>query len=346
MPIMARSGGAALPVATAGDVAALVELLGRASTDHRLRYDLADQFAYVAGVHPGWFRPHQQAVVAEGLDGLDVGLDDLCALFDGAPDSCVEHLERRLRHNWSFRDAWALAAIGTEVALTTIADLVRAGAERTEFEKSGVWTPARGPAQRRFSPQRRVVERRPVSPAGADHPVGLPLQAFVRNPQATTVVWHYLSLRLADVPGMPAWPAERGHLAGPKGSVGWVVSAATDPDGRWHDERVTYDWPAEDDDEPDVDNDTAGMTAAVALRPYGDDLVYANGQVLLTSDLCGVAGGPAIGLYPNPHCRSCGRLMFHVTTVKHTVREHGHGWRSLYLCEDCRITTCTATNWN
>ncbi|MFC4044399.1 hypothetical protein ACFO1B_38810 [Dactylosporangium siamense] len=140
---------------------------------------------------------------------------------------------------------------------------------------------------------------------------------------------------------MPVWPAERVHLAGPKGSVGWVLSAATDPDGRWHDERVTYDRPP-DDDEPDV----SGMTAAVVLRPYDDELVYANGHVLSTPDVFGVAGGPAIGLYPNPHCRSCDRLMFHVTTVKHTIREHGHGWRSLCLCEDCRITTCTATNWN
>jgi hypothetical protein len=289
-------------------------------------------------------------VITERLEGFDVAFDDLCMLLDGAPDTCVEYLQRRLRNSWSFKEAWALAAIGTEAALTAIADLVREGADPREFEDCGIWTPSQGPAERRFSPHRRVVQRRPGGPAGnpavVEHPVGLPLDEFVRHPEMTTVVWHYLSLRLAGVPGMPAWPAERVHLAGPKGSVGWVLTAAVDRDGRWYDERVTYDQPIESEDEDVVDNDDPGSIAAVVLRPYDDDLVYINGHVLSTPNVFGVAGGPAIGLYPNPHCRSCDRLMFHVTTVQNYVREYGHGWRSLYLCEDCRLTTCTATNWN
>lgn len=95
------------------------------------------------------------------------------------------------------------------------------------------------------------------------------------------------------------------HLASPKGSVGWMLTAAVDRDGFWYDEVVTCDEPPENDDEDFVDNDDQGSLGAVGLRPYGDDLVYSNGHILSTPGVFGAAGGPAIGLYPNPHCRSC-----------------------------------------
>lgn len=172
--------------------------------------------------------------------------------------------------------------------------------------------------------------------------MGLPLDRVVRDPGATPVVWHYLSLRIADLPGMPVWPTEFAHLASPLGSFGWMLSATVGPDGLWSGESVTREFD-DLDDEPAADSGGAG---AVAVRPYDDSLVYANGHVLSTPGVVGVAGGPPIGLYPNPRCRSCDRLMWHVTTVQNYVREYGHGWRSLYLCEDCAVTTCTATNWN
>jgi hypothetical protein len=350
VPIRTHTGAAPFPVDSPADVTALVELLARAATDNRLRNVLGDHFAYVAGVCPEWFRPHQEAVVTQYLDGFDVTFDNLCVLLDGAPDSCVEHLERRLRGGWSFREAWALAAIGTEPALTAIADLVRDGADPKEFEDSGVWTPSTGPAQYRFTPHRLAVELRPVSDpaelATVDHPVGLPLGQIVRHPAATVLVWHYLSLRLAAVPGMPRWPADRVHLAGPQGSVGWTLSAAADRDGLWYDETVTFDEPPDIDDGILVNNDDRVGMGAVALRPYDADLVYANGHVLSTPGVVGTAGGPALGLYPNPHCRTCDRLMFHVATVQNNIREYGDGWRSLYVCAECRLTTCTATPWN
>ncbi|GAB4052356.1 hypothetical protein [Catellatospora paridis] len=350
MPIKTYTGAAAFPVDTADDVTALVELLGRAAIDERLRNDLGDHFAFVAGTRPEWFRPHQDAVVTEFIDGFDVTFDNLCVLFHGAPDRRVEHLERRLRSRWTYQQAWMLAAIGTEAALTAIAGLVRDGADPgKEFEDSGIWTPATGPARCRFTPHRQVVELRTVSdPAElltADHPVGLPLDQVVRRPEATPAVWHYLSLRLDQVPGMPDLPADRVHLASPKGSVGWTLTTAAGPDGLWHDETVTFDEPPRED-ETEVDNsDPRGIGVAV-LRPYDSDLVYSNGHVLSTPGVVGTAGGPPIGLYPNPHCRSCDRLMFHVVTVQNYIREYGHGWRTLYLCERCQITTCTATNWN
>ena len=36
----------------------------------------------------------------------------------------------------------------------------------------------------------------------------------------------------------------------------------------------------------------------------------------------------------------------HLATVEHHVREYGDGFRSLFLCEDCRMAACNATGWN
>jgi hypothetical protein len=82
------------------------------------------------------------------------------------------------------------------------------------------------------------------------------------------------------------------------------------------------------------------------LRPYGPDLVYSNGHIISTPGVAGTAGGPPIGLYANPACPSCEKLMFHVVTVENYIREHGDGFRSLYLCEDCEKVAVTATGWN
>jgi len=89
-----------------------------------------------------------------------------------------------------------------------------------------------------------------------------------------------------------------------------------------------------------------GEIAQAELRLYDDELVYSNGHILMTPGVVGTTGGPPLGLYPNPCCPSCGRLMLHVATVEHLVREYGDGFRSLYLCEDCHTAACNATGWN
>jgi hypothetical protein len=180
MPIKAYTGAPAFPVDTADDVSALVGLLGRAAADDRLRNDLGDHFAYVAGTHPEWFRPHQETVVTRHLDGFDVTFDSLCVLLNGAPDRCAEHLERRLRSRWAYREAWALAAIGTEVALTAIAGLVRDGTDpRKEFEDSGIWTPATAapgpPTGPRGCQDRLPPVRTPPGPGSASRSASIPL---------------------------------------------------------------------------------------------------------------------------------------------------------------------------
>ena len=38
--------------------------------------------------------------------------------------------------------------------------------------------------------------------------------------------------------------------------------------------------------------------------------------------------------------------MFHVVSVQHHIRGYGDGWRSLFVCEDCRLVTCNGTGWN
>jgi hypothetical protein len=60
----------------------------------------------------------------------------------------------------------------------------------------------------------------------------------------------------------------------------------------------------------------------------------------------GDAGGPPIGIYPNPECPSCGVLMLHVASVRHHIREYGDGFRSAFICETCARAAVTGTNWN
>ena len=132
-----------LPVDSPDHVAALVELLERPGADAP---GLGDHFAFLAGTRPEWFRPYQELVVTGMLDRFEAGFAEQCLLFAGAPDRCVDHLMRRLRDRWAFRDAWALAAIGTDAALAAVADDVRAGADRKEYEDLGVWVPSAGPA--------------------------------------------------------------------------------------------------------------------------------------------------------------------------------------------------------
>jgi hypothetical protein len=337
-----------LPVDRPEDVAELLALLERSDADTR---GLADHFAFLAGTRPEWFAPYRELVITGMLDRFEVNFGDQCVLFGGAPDRCVDQLVQRLRDTWSWRDAMALAAIGTDAALTAVADDVRAGADRHVYEDLGVLVPGTGPARYRFSPHRRAVLLSAVGQeelAAVDHPVGLPVEQVVRDPRTSPVSWHYLSLRVKDVPGLPAWPAPRVHLVGTRATYGWTIHANIDDQGRYRDARVVFDM-APDADEHElyrsIEEPGRGV-GAVHLKPYDADLVYCNGHTHLTPDLVGTAGGPPIGVYANPSCPSCGRLMFHVATVENHVREYGDGWRGVFVCEDCHTVASNATGWN
>ncbi|MGN9919155.1 hypothetical protein [Micromonospora palomenae] len=336
---------------TAGpdDLAALMELLQRPDSDTR---GLGDHLAFLAGTRPELFRPYQEAVITDMLERFDVSFADQCLLLGGAPDRCVEHLARRLRHHWSFGDAWAFAAIGSAAALSAIAEDVRNGGDRDEYELCGIWVPPTGPALNRFSPHRRAVFLRPINQPGelaaVDHPVRLPVEQVAQRPSATLISWHYLSLRHTDVPGLPPWPADRVHLVGIRATCSWTLHAGIDDYGRYHSEAITYDEPpAAEEEETYRSLEVPGFgLGSVELRPYDTDLVYRNGHVQLTPGVVGTAGGPPTGLYANPSCPSCGQLMFHVVSVENRIREYGDGWRSLFICEDCQTVSCNATGWN
>lgn len=340
------------------DVAVLVAKLADVRGNRRFSDDageLTNRFAYLAGVHPEWFTPFQEVVITELLDGFGPSFGDQCVLLHGAPDRCVDHLMARIRRGGDFGDQWALASIGTPAALDAVAWHVRNGGDRSVYEGCGVWIPPTGPAQYRFTPHRRAVflhrGATATEVAEATHPVGLPVHAIARDPQDTLITWHYLTLRIADVPGLPDWPVERVHLVSPRHGWEWSLTARFDEHGRYHSERVAADEPAEDDDEDDdlaalLPDDEGDLLGWVELRPYDANLVYRNGHIELTPGVVGTAGGPGFGIYTGPHCDSCGRLMFHVVSVEHHVRDYGDGRRSLYLCEDCQLVTCTATGWN
>lgn len=134
----------------------------------------------------------------------------------------------------------------------------------------------------------------------------------------------------------------------PRSNWDWTLRAGIDRQGRYRDVTVDFDDPP---DEGEVeyrrhDEERGGGYGAVDLRPYDADLAYCNGHIRLTPDVVGTAGGPPLGIYANPHCRSCGRLQFHVVSVEHHVRDCGDGWRSLFLCAECRLVTCNGTGWN
>jgi hypothetical protein len=349
MPIEPVDGMTPLQLAGPDDVAVLVAKLREVRGSGQFQ----NHFAHLAGVHPEWFTPFQELVITELLDGFGPSFADHCVLLHGAPDRCVDHLTARMRRGSDFHDAWVLAAIGTDTALDAVAWHVRNGGDRDVYEQCGVWIPPTGPAQYRFSPQRRAVflhqDADPAELADTTHPVGLPIHAIARDPDLTPITWHYLTLRVADVPGLPAWPVERVHLVSPRRVCIWSLTARFDDQGRYHSERVA---PDEDPDEFDYkedllrSEDDGGLLGRVKLRPYDADLIYSNGTILLTPGVVGTAGGPPIGIYANPNCDSCGRLMFHVVSVEHHVREYGDGWRSLFICEDCQTVTCNATGWN
>jgi hypothetical protein len=343
----------ALPVETPEDVARLVDMLVPAADDDRLAAVLGDHFSLLSATHPEWFTPYRELVLTERLDPFQANFGAMCMLFGGASEDCVEHLLGRLRDGWSTSPAWALASIGTEASMTALADWVRAGGSRSDIEELGVWVPLTGPAQYRFPLERKAAFIRrfddPAELSTVDNPVGLPLSEVLRDPEKSPVTWHYVSLRVDQLPGMAKWPAPRVHLVAPRADWEWHLTAAFDEQGRYHDETAQIDGPPDAEGEEYLrhSEEYGGNYGAVDLRPYDGNLVYCNGHVELTPDVVGTVGGPPIGIYANPHCPTCDRLMFHVASIKHDVREYGDGgWRSLFVCEDCQLVTCNATGWN
>jgi len=357
MPVAPVTKTIALPAETAADVAVLVDTahavgqLQNESKRSAMSRDLADHFAFLAGARPQLFKPHQERVASftdTEIVGFCPAFGDLSVLMEGADDKAVMSLVERLGERPDdFVRMWMLAAIGSASALEAAAEHARAHRCRATFEEIGVEIPETGPASWRFSRNRLAVFKRATADvAAAEHPVGLEVNEVVASPQGA-VTWHYASITTTGLNLGISLP-ERLHLVGPRRSCVWTMFFAVD-----HQSRYCFPTAMLSEDGGDDDDDMLrgleradGDKGQLELRPYDADLVYCNGHILLTDAVVGTLGGPPIGLYPNPRCPTCARMMFHAMSVEHHVRQYGDGFRSIYYCEDCSRAACTATNWN
>jgi hypothetical protein len=268
----------------------------------------------------------------------------------------VEHLARRLAYSnltpmLRFTLEQMLAGVCTPAALDALAEYARERDSIATFEDTGFWIPdGHGPAIPRFMIPRRAARALRLDdedPAKYPHPIGLAVSDVMADSTQDVVTWHYCSLDLADLTDLPAFPASRIHLVSPPHFDEWTVFCTPQSDGRYT--RATLRMDGSDD--PDMERmlreqaitEQRSGKGRLLLVPYDDRLIYCNCHVYLTPDVVGDVGGPPIGLYPNPRCPSCSRLMYHASTMTSDVREYGQGFRSLYLCEDCGLVASHAT---
>lgn len=335
--------------------------LGRARYEKTVR-DLADALYYAGAVCPGYFRPLQAEIVTASdtqLANFQLTFPAWLYLLDGAPEVCVNHLARRLAiadlsPMLRFTLEQMLAGICTPAALAALADYARRTNNSSTCEDMGFSIPqTNDPAVVRFTPHRlaaRAQRNENADPSGFRHPIGLPLSLVMADAAQDLVTWHYCSLDLADVTGLPAFPAPRIHLVSPPLDCDWTVYCTPLDDGRYI--RALLDTRASDSADGASEMREQAVTeqdsgrGRLLLLPYDDRLIYCNSHVQLTPDVVGDVGGPPVGLYPNPHCPSCGILLFHVCTMTQDVREYGDGFRSLYLCETCGLVASHAMPWN
>lgn len=333
--------------------------LGRARYEESVR-DLGDYFYYVGAVYPSYFRPLQYDIVSASdtqVANFNWPFVAWLYLLQDASDTCVDHLAHRLTEpSPVMRDTLEamLASIGTASALEALANYARKSDRVAALEDMGFWIPEGcETAVPRFMSTRlaaRVVRVEGGDAATYPNPIGLPLSAVMVDAAQDVITWHYCSLDLDGIPDLPAFPVSRVHLVSPPVDDNWTVFCQPLSDGRYAQAVVRG--------ATDTDSETEQLFREEAkvgqgfgighleLLPYDDRLIYANCHVELTPGVVGDVGGPPIGLYPNPRCLSCQRLMFHMSTMTSNVREYGEGFRSLYLCETCGLVASHATSWN
>ena len=365
MPLKPVTGTLHMPVKTTADVHALFEeglkLVHHPSASHRKNAarDMEDHFFYLGAVPPRHARALQTEFVRLSDEQLEIFSFRFAVwlyLLHGADDACADTLAKALNRRPTNRMRWGmLAAIGTPAALTKLAVFARKHDRTAEFERMGFEIPLNDdPAQPRFTLWRRAIKKVPCAGKRKElrpwpHPIGLPLAAINASPASGKISWHYLSLELAALEGVPPLAAERLHLVSPPMDMGWTLYCDVRSDGKYETRAIERS----EREESELDamlraekNDTSKDRGYAELLPYNSKLTYRNGHTLFTRGVVGNVGGPPIGLYPNPKCITCGRLMFHLLTVTADVRRYGEGNRSLFVCEDCRVIACHATWWN
>jgi hypothetical protein len=373
MPLQPVCGKLKMPVESEADVRALFEAglgfseatLGRSRYED-YRRDLADHFYYVGAVCPQYFRPLQEeasAIPDDKLWTFDFTFPTWLYLLADAPESAVERLASRLRGSAAAAPlvesdlVTMLAAIGTPAALTALAEYGRTTRKRRqELANLGFWIPAdSGPAEPRFARERRAVRVVRLDEALDDlarrkHPVGLPLEMVLSDSGQDVVTWHYCSLNMANVPGMPRLDMPQLHLVSPPLNCDWTLFCWPGVGGRYERAALSPQTHVDEREMAEMREEAIGDQERgrgyLELLPYDDELVYSNEHTERTPGVEGDVGGPPIGLYLNPDCPVCGKLMFHICTVTNYVREYGDGFRSLYACEECGVVASQAVGWN
>lgn len=328
--------------------------------------DLADYLDYIGAIFPEHFRPLQEAVVT--LSDAQLGHFGYCTfetwlyLLRDAPDVCVEHLTRRLSSVPTSPGILALtlqnmlAAICTPPALQALAEYAKRSGKTDDVANTGFWIPPdNAPAVPRFTLERQAAQFQPFTGTldaliSFQHPVGLPVTTVMGDLSQQLVTWHYCSVSLDAIAGLPRLDVARLHLVSPPLFDEWTLYCDLASDGRYEHPTLAPSTEADAEEMQDLrraasEREDAGRGQLVLL-PFDDRLVYSNGHVELTPGVKGTVGGPPIGLYPNPNCPSCRKLMFHIATLTDGVRQYGDGFRSLFVCEDCARVACHATGWN
>lgn len=365
MPLKPVTQTLQMPVETTSDVYALFEV-GLQLVHHPSRAyltgavrDLEDHFYYLGAVHPEHVRPLQPELARlsdEQLKVFSFTFPTWLYLLHGADDYCIDYLTTVLsQHPKNWVRQQMLAAIGTPAALTNLAALARNYNLTDEFQDMGFEIPPDGsPAEPRFMLWRRAIRRIPFDGSREDlhrstHPIGLPLADVIDDPTSEAISWHYLSLDLAPLEGLPTMLTKRLHLVSPPMDIGWTLYCDILKHGKYKVRSIERDerYSDESDDLLDEDdNDQPVDLGQAELLPYDHRLTYCNAHTMLTEGVVGDVGGPPIGLYANPKCVECKRLMFHILTVEANIRSYGDGWRSLFVCENCQLVACNATSWN
>lgn len=311
--------------------------------DSRAAQDIGDHLMFLSATRPEWFAPFRDEAVTELADRLPMELRVAAVLLPGLGSAAVTHLCRQLTNDVTdWRTLSLLAGCGDDHGLDVLAGLVRQRGVTDWTNRLGIHVGETGPAAWRFSTSRYAV----VAPAERSEPdgiIGLEV-AEVAGDVDEGISWHYVSLKPSEIDGTPLWPHDFVHIVSPR-TYWFTMHLDVEADGRYiatviDDEGEPYDTHLREIEANPPPPSTA------SLHRYDADLVYRNGHVHLTPNVVGDAGGPPIGLYPNPVCRGCGVLMFHIATVLSRIREYGEGFRSAFICEHCVRVAVTGTNWN
>jgi len=308
-------------------------------TESRVVADIEDHLFFLSATNPGWFAPFRDEAVIELSDRLPMNVDVAANLLGGCSEVAVDAVMERLRTApESWRDLSTLVGIGSESALSALADHVRREPPSGEWvNRLGVHVPTSGQAVRRFAPERTSMH---AVESGTDGVTGLALDAVAAD--ADEITWHYLSFDVSAAPGLPNWPHQALHLVSPR-TYWFTLHSGVADDGRYTGAIVDDQGEPFDVGLEDCEANPRSSTGLL-LRPYDADLTYRNGHIFMTPGVVGTAGGAPIGLDPTPNCPGCNVLMFHGAAIE--SRDYGEGFRSVFYCEQCVRVAVTGSNWN